>query len=256
MTYQKLCVCMPLWSAKVQKIGEATYNVVNNLLFLQQRQQQQLSSVIMKTKLSTFLRSIGAIVIGILLIRYSNNAVLWLTILIGMIFLISGLVACFSYFAGRHHSGIDGVQILDASGRDITPARPPFPIVGLGSILLGALLTFAPTLFLHFLVYGLAFILVLGAINQFLILQSASRMARIGLFWWIIPVLIFLTGLIALVKPSLIASAPLYIIGWCMIVYGIIEIINNIKIRRCRRDYVHAVEIQEKENDYHKQTEE
>lgn len=208
----------------------------------------------MKTKVSILLRSIGAIIIGVLLIKYSNNAVLWLTILIGVIFLISGLVSCITYLTGRNRKGIDGIQILDATGRDITPARPSFPIIGLGSLLLGGLLTFAPSLFINFLVYGLALILILGALNQFFNLSSASRIVKIGLFWWIVPALILLTGLIALVKPSIIATAPLYIIGWCMIIYGVVEMINSIKISRCRRDYAKAVEIREQQETANSQT--
>lgn len=208
----------------------------------------------MKTKVSILLRSIGAIIIGVLLIKYSNNAVLWLTILIGVIFLLSGLVSCIIYLTGRNRKGIDGIQILDATGRDITPARPSFPIIGLGSLLLGGLLTFAPSLFINFLVYGLALILILGALNQFFNLSSASRIVKIGLFWWIVPALILLTGLIALVKPSIIATAPLYIIGWCMIIYGVVEMINSIKISRCRRDYAKAVEIREQQETANSQT--
>lgn len=208
----------------------------------------------MKTKVSILLRSIGAIIIGVLLIKYSNNAVLWLTILIGVIFLLSGLVSCITYLTGRNRKGIDGIQILDATGRDITPARPSFPIIGLGSLLLGGLLTFAPSLFINFLVYGMALILILGALNQFFNLSSASRIVKIGLFWWIVPALILLTGLIALVKPSIIATAPLYIIGWCMIIYGVVEMINSIKISRCRRDYAKAVEIREQQETANSQT--
>lgn len=208
----------------------------------------------MKTKVSILLRSIGAIIIGVLLIKYSNNAVLWLTILIGVIFLLSGLVSCITYLTGRNRKGIDGIQILDATGRDITPARPSFPIIGLGSLLLGGLLTFAPSLFINFLVYGLALILILGALNQFFNLSSASRIVKIGLFWWIVPALILLTGLIALVKPSIIATAPLYIVGWCMIIYGVVEMINSIKISRCRRDYAKAVEIREQQETANSQT--
>lgn len=208
----------------------------------------------MKTKVSILLRSIGAIIIGVLLIKYSNNAVLWLTILIGVIFLLSGLVSCITYLTGRNRKGIDGIQILDATGRDITPARPSFPIIGLGSLLLGGLLTFAPSLFINFLVYGLALILILGALNQFFNLSSASRIVKIGLFWWIVPALILLTGIIALVKPSIIATAPLYIIGWCMIIYGVVEMINSIKISRCRRDYAKAVEIREQQETANSQT--
>ena len=44
-----------------------------------------------------------------------------------------------------------------------------------------------------------------------------------------------LIGIIAVVYPSAIASAPLFVIGWCMMLYGVVEIINNLKINGIRR---------------------
>ncbi len=44
-----------------------------------------------------------------------------------------------------------------------------------------------------------------------------------------------LVGLVAVVKPSFIASAPLLVLGWCIIVYGAIDLIDSIKIHQCRR---------------------
>lgn len=49
------------------------------------------------------------------------------------------------------------------------------------------------------------------------------------------PSLILLIGLIAIVYPSAIASAPLFVIGWCMLLYGVVEIINTLKIGKIRR---------------------
>ena len=54
------------------------------------------------------------------------------------------------------------------------------------------------------------------------------------------PSIIMLIGIIAVVYPSAIASAPLFVIGWCMMLYGVVEIINNLKINGIRRQMAKA----------------
>jgi uncharacterized membrane protein HdeD (DUF308 family) len=190
----------------------------------------------MKSTVSILLRAVGAIVVGALLIKYSEQAVTWLTIIIGAIFLVSGLASCATYLASRRNKNAD-VQVYDAQGRLLTPPSPSFPIVGIGSVILGALLALAPSVFINGLMYVLAAILILGALNQFVSLGATTRFAHIGCFWWVFPSVILLIGLIAVFKPSLIASAPLYVIGWCMMVYGVVEMVNGLKIHQCRRAF-------------------
>jgi uncharacterized membrane protein HdeD (DUF308 family) len=189
----------------------------------------------MKILQSSIFRALCAIIVGALLIMYSEEAVTWLTICIGIIFLISGLISCITYFASKRQSS--DVEVFDAQGQRITMPRPAFPIVGIGSIILGALLALAPNAFINGLMYALAAILILGALNQYFNLGATTRFAHIGCFWWVFPSIILLVGLIAIVKPSLIASAPLYIIGWCMLVYGVVDLVNDIKIHQCRKAF-------------------
>ena len=49
------------------------------------------------------------------------------------------------------------------------------------------------------------------------------------------PSVILLVGLIAVVKPSVIATAPLFVIGWCMLLYGVVECIDTLKIMLARK---------------------
>ena len=189
----------------------------------------------MKVFQSSIFRALCAIIVGALLIKYREETVTWLTIAIGVLFLISGLISCMAYFSAKRAD--DSVQVFDANGTPLTPARPAFPIVGIGSVVLGALLALAPNMFINGLMYILAAILILGALNQFFNLASATKYASIGLLWWIFPTVILLVGLIAVIKPALIASAPLFVIGWCMMVYGAIDLVNAIKVYRCRKAY-------------------
>ncbi len=189
----------------------------------------------MKVLQSSILRAIGAIVVGALLVKYREQTVTWITILIGAIFFVSGLISCIAYFAQKRKNDEDGLDIYDAHGNLISRSKPTFPIVGLGSLILGGLLAMLPNAFVNGLVYVLAAILTLGAINQFFNLSAATRFAHIGFIWWVEPALVLLVGIIAIVKPSAIASAPLLIIGWCMMVYGAMDIINSLKIHQCKK---------------------
>lgn len=189
----------------------------------------------MKVIQSSFVRALCAIVVGALLVKYRQDMVTWLTITIGVIFFISGVISCVTYLAARRHSS--DVDIRDAEGNRLTTPAPSFPLVGIGSLILGALLAMMPQTFVNGLTYVLAAILILGALNQFFNLATATKFARIGLAWWVLPAIIFIIGLIALVKPSVIATAPLFVIGWCMMVYGVVELINTLKIHRCRKAF-------------------
>lgn len=192
----------------------------------------------MKVFQSSVFRAICAIVVGALLIKYREETVTGITIAIGVLFLISGLISCMAYFSAKRRDS--SIELFDAQGNAIAPATPAFPIVGIGSIVLGALLALAPTMFVNGLMYILAAILILGALNQFFNLASATKYARIGLLWWLFPTVILLIGLIAVIKPALIASAPLFVIGWCMMVYGVVDLVNAIKVYRCRKAYEKA----------------
>ena len=187
----------------------------------------------MKVFQSSLLRSLCAIVVGALLIKYREQTVTWMTVAIGVLFFVSGAFSCAAYFVAR--SRRTAVEVYAADGRQLTGMRPALPIVGLGSLLLGLILAIMPGTFVSGLMYILAAMLILGAVGQFVSLVSAARVARIGFFYWIMPSLTLLVGIIAVVSPSSIASAPLFVIGWAMVVYGVVETLNALKIYRLRR---------------------
>ena len=189
----------------------------------------------MKVFRSSIFRALCAIVIGALLVKYREQTVTWITVLIGVIFLVSGIISITAWFSAKRKGATGGVDLYDAQGNLLTPPTPPFPIVGLGSVILGAVLALFPNSFVNGLMYVLAAMLILGALSQFFNLTVARRFASIGIVWWIFPTLVLLVGLIAVVKPSVIASAPLLVLGWCMIVYGAVDLIDSIKIHQCRK---------------------
>ena len=194
----------------------------------------------MKTLISSLLRAICAIAVGALLVKYREQTVEWITVAIGILFFVSGVFSCVAYFVARGKK--DDVEVYDASGKRLTPVKPIFPIVGLGSLILGLILAVMPTAFITYLVYLLAAILILGAVNQLVGLVAATRIARVGIYFWIMPSLTLLIGLVAVISPSSIASAPLFVIGWAMMVYGAVEMVNALKFYQLRRYVEHSLQ--------------
>ena len=194
----------------------------------------------MKVFQSSIFRALCAIVVGALLVKYREQTVTWITIAIGVIFFVSGVISTVAYLSAKRQATKEGVEIYDAKGNRLTRPVPPFPIVGIGWIFLGAWLPRFPHSFVRGLLLVLAGMLILGALNLFFNLAAATRFSSIGCLWWVLPVAIFLVGITALVKPSTIASAPLFIIGWGMMAYGMVDLVNTIKIHRCRKAFEKA----------------
>ena len=169
----------------------------------------------MKILQSSVFRAICAIVVGGMLIKNPDSTVKGITIAIGVLFLISGVISCVVYFNARMHSADN--EVYDSNGRLLVGGRPAFPIVGLGSVILGFILALMPGAFVTSLMYVLSGILLLGALNQFLVLIQARKFARLPMWYWVCPSLILLTGIFVMVKPMESAGLPLLIIGWCLL---------------------------------------
>jgi uncharacterized membrane protein HdeD (DUF308 family) len=185
---------------------------------------------------SSIFRAVCSIVIGAMLIKYPGSTVMWITIAIGILFLLSGVIALITYiYACRTASEY---TITDTSGNIISGGQPTFPIVGLGSIILGALLSFKPDVFITGLMYILGSLLILGALGQFLSLISARRYGSVPFFFWICPSLIFISGLYVMFQPMETAGIPMLILGWCCLLYGVAEILNAVKIYQLRKKIV------------------
>ena len=202
----------------------------------------------MKIFQSSVFRAICAIAIGIMLIKYPDNTVTWITIVIGVLFLLSGIISLVVYYHSlrqysKQESLSGGVYITDSEGQRIEIPKPTFPIVGVGSAILGLLLALTPNVFVKGLMYIIGGILVLGAVNQFMNLLNARRFGKIGFGYWILPCIILLTGLYVIIRPMDPPAMAMLILGWCTLVYGVTELINAIKIHNEKRKFAKAQEI-------------
>ena len=195
----------------------------------------------MKILQSSIFRAICAIAIGIMLIKYPDNTVTWITVAIGILFLLSGVISMVVYYNASKH--VSEYKITDENGQVIAGDKPTFPLVGLGSIILGLMLAITPNIFITALMYIIGAILILGAVNQFMVLVRGRRFGSINFAYWIFPSIILLTGLYVIIKPMSPASIAMTILGWCSLLYGVTEIINSLKIHSNKRKAEKAQEI-------------
>lgn len=190
----------------------------------------------MKILQSSLFRSLVAIAVGALLIAYRETATRWLTILIGVLFLVSGIVSCVTYYYANERFN----KLLTEAGAQpdtVLPNRPTLPIVGVGSTLLGAILALMPESMIKWMVYLLAVILILGAVSQFVTLAKARAYATVPIIYWLFPLIILGAGIYVIARPIEAVSLPLLVLGWCMVLYGVVEILNTIQVYRMKKHY-------------------
>lgn len=183
----------------------------------------------MKNFISFLVRALVAAIVGGLIIQYREDTVRWITIVSGIMFFVSGVISCAIYYSNKRMA--DEQKAYQTDGKVFSAGlSPAFPLVGLGSIILGIILALMPVTFISGVMYALAGILILGAINQYVSLGRATRYCRIGLFYWLLPTIVFLVAIFLIVKPIEVAATPLLITGWCLLFYAASEVVNGIKL--------------------------
>ena len=145
----------------------------------------------MKVVHSSFFRALCAIIVGALLIQYREQTVTWITIAIGVLFFLSGVISIATYFSAKRNASKVGI-VYDANGKQISGLVPSFPIVGIGSLILGLILALMPNTFINSLMFILSVILIMGALTQFTNLATARKMGGVGFVyslplssWWV-----------------------------------------------------------------------
>ena len=164
----------------------------------------------------SFLRAICALVIGLVLVMFPDQAGDYFVITIGVIFRVPSLVTIIAYFAQS------------------TEMRSRFPVEGVGSLLFGLWLIIMPGFFADLLTFVLGFILVMGGVQQIASLSAARRWMPVPGGFYVVPVLILLAGLVALFNPTGVRSTAFIIIGISSLVYAASELLNWFKFTRRR----------------------
>lgn len=165
---------------------------------------------------NSILRSVLAIILGLVLVLWPEVAINYLVITIGILFIPPGIFAILSYFT---------------RDKEVENYRT-FPLEAAGSILFGALLVIIPNFFVNTLMYLLGILLLIAGIQQLVSLIKARKWTFVGWGFYIIPVLLILVGIVILSKPFSIVSSTFIVFGVACLIYGVSELINAIRFRK------------------------
>ena len=198
----------------------------------------------MKVLQISAIRAIIVLVTGFLLVRYREETMTWMTITVGILFLLSGLVSCIAYYFEKEKVAKKTAKAEQQEGQqeEENLKSPSFPIAGVGSIVLGIILAVMPNTFITWVVYILAALLILGAVNQFMNLARSRQYARVPVYMWIFPTIILAIAILLISKPLETAQLPLLVLGWAFMYYGVLEFILIIRMYLVRKSYEKAEE--------------
>ena len=187
----------------------------------------------MKIIQSAVFRAIVAIAMGVLLVTEPSGTLKWITILLGVLFLVMGVMSCINYFVRVFQERKEAVEV-DEKGRPVRRSafgkgRSSFPMSSVGSVLFGLVLILRPDLFDEILMYILGAFIIVGALNQFVKLALINRIVRVHWLFWVFPVVLLVAGVWLIIKPFAVLNTTMYAIGWCLRVLGVVECITAIK---------------------------
>lgn len=195
----------------------------------------------MKVLQISAVRAIIVLVTGFLLVKYREDTMTWMTITVGVLFLISGLVACMVYYFEKEKVAKKTAKAALQEGQQEEEdlKSPSFPIAGVGSIVLGIILAVMPNTFTTWMVYILSALLILGAVNQFMNLARSRQYARVPVYMWVFPTISMVVAILLISRP--IETDALFftlkVIGWAFMYYAVLEFVLIIRMYLVRKAY-------------------
>ncbi|MDH6313509.1 uncharacterized membrane protein HdeD (DUF308 family) [Parabacteroides sp. PFB2-10] len=175
------------------------------------------------------IRSAFAIVLGFILILWPEMALHYLVITIGILFILPGIFTIIGYFTREKN--------------EETKDNTMFPLDAAGSILFGTWLLIMPDFFINILMYVLGALLLLGGLQQIVSLVKARQWARVPWGFYVIPSLIFLTGILIVTYPKSSITNAVVVFGVTSVIYGFVELINSYKFRKKKEEIDTVIDI-------------
>jgi len=185
----------------------------------------------MKSMNYSFVRAVCALVIGLVLVLWPDAASDYIVITIGILFMIPGLIGLINYFALKSRNTV--VHGL--------------PVQSIGSLLFGLWLLIMPGFFADILMFILGVLLMAGGAQQIFSLVVARRWIQIPWAFYVVPVLILISGGVILFNPMAARHTALILIGISSMVYALSELVNWFRFLRRRPQPGGKTEIQDVE---------
>ena len=173
-----------------------------------------------KNRFSGLLRAIVATAIGVIMVVSKTDAMVLIVRIIAAFIFASGLV---SLFVGYKNKKDGHASLMGANG--------VFDLV-----IAGLAFAFAPIV-AGLVVYLIGFVLIGFGLFQLITLGSASRVLRMGIFAFVMPVLVLLAGAFLLARPAFLGTAVGTVAGIALIIYGVSEFVSSFKMKKAIDEY-------------------
>ncbi len=173
-----------------------------------------------RNKFGGWLRSITAIVIGIIMVSKPETSLI-LTVKVLAAFLIASGIVSLVYGIINRQRGALSLMVTNA----------------IVDIAIGVVLFIFPQEVARFMLILIGIAVLIFGIMQIIVLVSASRVVSNGFLIYILPVLCVIGGALLLIKPFSSLNALVLLAGIAVLVYGVSEFIATWKINRAMKAY-------------------
>lgn len=173
-----------------------------------------------KNKFSGLIRALLAIAIGVVMVVTKTDA-LELAVRIIAVFLVATGVVTFVLGLKTKQGGEMNLMGVNA----------------VVDVLLGSLLFFFPGAVVIPLIYIIGFLLFAFGIMQIISLVSAIKVYQVGVWSFVMPVVVLIAGGFLIARPSFVGESIGIIAGVSLILYGISELISAWKMRKAIEEY-------------------
>ena len=166
------------------------------------------------------MRALTALAIGIVMVVSKTNALALAVRIIAAFLVASGVVTLVVGYKNRQN-GTFSIMAVNT----------------VVDILLALMLFMFPAFFANLLVYLIAFVLICFGVFQLISLASANRVFGMGIFSFVLPILVLLSGVFLMMNPSFLGSAVGIVAGVALIIYGVSELLSSWKMRKAIDEY-------------------
>lgn len=168
--------------------------------------------------INNIIRSVFAVIIGVLLILLRETAMPFLVRLVGAAFLLPALVSIVNVYASR--KGASPVSIFLVS------------LIDIGSMAFGIWLLLFPLTFLELIVVVLAIILLLFSIYQMYMVISSHKGTRLRWGLLAVPLLLAVISVVVLSNPFGTIATASAMLGAAAVVSGLSDILIYFAVRK------------------------
>lgn len=168
-----------------------------------------------KNRFSGLIRALFAIAVGVVMVVSKTNALV-LAIRIIAAFLVATGVVTFFLGMKTKRGGENNLMAVNA----------------VVDVFLGLLIFFFPEFVQNVVIYLIGFALLGFGLFQIISLVSAIRVYHVGLWSFVMPVIVVIAGGLLVARPSFIGEAIGIVAGVSLIIYGASELVSSWKMRK------------------------